>query len=48
MNTIKAFLKGVAEFRLSFTTHYENPSLARAYDQGRALAHKVTLRRFDN
>jgi hypothetical protein len=38
----------MAEFRLSFTTHYENPSLARAYDQGRELAHKVTLRRFDN
>jgi hypothetical protein len=47
METIKAFLQGVAEFRLSFTTHYENPSLARAYDQGRELAHKVTLRRFE-
>ena len=48
MNAIKAFLKGMAEFRLSFTTRYENPSLAHAYDQGRELAHKVTLRRFDN
>jgi hypothetical protein len=48
MNTVKAFLQGMAEFRLSFTKHYENPSLARAYDQGRELAHRVTLRRFDN
>jgi hypothetical protein len=48
MNTIKAFLKGVTEFRLSFTTHYENTAFARAYDQGRELAHKITLRKFEN
>ena len=48
MSKVKAFLNGVREFRLSFTEHYENLALARAYDQGRELAHKLTLRRFDN
>jgi hypothetical protein len=48
MNKVKAFLNGMREFRLSFTEHYENLALARAYDQGRELAHKLTLRRFDN
>ena len=47
MNKVKAFLQGVWEFRLSFTTHYAEHDLARAYDQGRELAHKLTLRKFD-
>jgi len=48
MKKVKAFLQGVWEFRLSFTTHYAEHDLARAYDQGRELAHKLTLRKFDN
>ena len=47
MNQIKAFITGLREFRLSFTTHYESPELLEAYDMGRELAHRLTLRRFD-
>ncbi|KKL79030.1 hypothetical protein LCGC14_2018890, partial [marine sediment metagenome] len=35
---IKAFIKGVLEFRLSCTTHYEGAKL-QAYDCGRDMAH---------
>ena len=48
MKKIKAFLQGVCEFRLSFTTHYDDYTLVTAYDSGRELAHKLTLRKFDN
>ena len=45
---VKAFLQGMWEFRLSFTTHYDDYALVTAYDSGRELAHKLTLRKFDN
>ena len=45
---IRAFLLGMAEFRLSLTTHYDDYRLLVAYDRGRELAHKLTLRRFDS
>lgn len=48
MKKVKAFLQGMWEFRLSFTTHYDDYALVTAYDQGRELAHKLTLRKFDN
>lgn len=41
---MKAFLLGVLEFRLSFTTRCENEY---AYDLGREWAHRLTLRRFE-
>lgn len=48
MKKVKAFLQGMREFRLSFTTHYDDYTLAIAYDSGREVAHKLTLRKFDN
>ena len=47
MAVIQAFLNGMREFRLSFTTFYTDYRLSRAYDHGRNLAHLLTLRRFD-
>ena len=47
MKHIKAFLTGMAEFRLSSTTSYD-PPLIDAYDAGRDLAHRLTLRRWDD
>lgn len=47
MSTVCAFLLGMWEFRLSFTTAYHDPDLGAAYDRGRELAHKITLRQFD-
>lgn len=41
-----AFLLGMREFRLGFTTHFNRLSDANAYSQGRALAHRMSLRRF--
>ena len=48
MNKIRVFLLGMAEFRLSFTTHFADNSLQHAYDTGREWAHRLTFRRFDN
>lgn len=47
MTNIKAFLLGLVEFRSAFTTHFENYEASLAYDTGRELAHKLTLRRFE-
>jgi len=47
MNHIKAFLNGAIEFRLSFTTHYEDESLMESYDWGREWAHRLTFRRYE-
>lgn len=47
MNVVLAFLLGVREFRLSFTTAYDDPDLGAAYDRGREFAHKITLRQFE-
>jgi len=48
MKTVLAVLNGICEFRSDFTTHYDDYSLMYAYDTGRELAHKLTLRRFDS
>lgn len=47
MNTIKAFLLGVWEFRSSFTTHV-GMSYIDAYDWGREWAHRLTFRRYES
>ena len=47
MRNIKAFLLGVVEFRLSFTTHHADWHQSICYDKGRELAHKLTLRHFE-
>jgi len=47
MDKVKAFIDGVREFRMSFTTHYADNNLQYAYDLGREWAHRLTLRRYD-
>lgn len=47
MTKLRAFILGVVEFRLSFTTHFEDEALLEAYDTGRELAHKLTFRRLE-
>jgi len=47
MAKICAFISGFVEFRLSFTRHYQNQDAAISYDLGRELAHKLTLRAFE-
>jgi hypothetical protein len=42
-----AFVKGALEFRLTFTTNYNDYGLLLAYDKGRETAHRLTLRRFE-
>jgi hypothetical protein len=44
----RAFLLGMREFRLSWTTHFDDYDELVAYDQGRDLAHRLTLRRYDD
>jgi len=39
-------LLGAREFRLSSTTHFDDPEIT-SYDSGRELAHMLTLRRFE-
>ena len=46
MNTIRAFLLGVREFRSEWTTPVDD-DLIETYDRGRELAHRLTLRRFE-
>ena len=47
MTKIKAFFLGLVEFRSAFTTHFDDYGATLAYDLGRELAHKLTLRRFE-
>lgn len=44
---ISAFINGMCEFKVSVTTHYWNERQTNAYDQGRELAHKLTLRQYE-
>jgi hypothetical protein len=48
MRILSAFILGMIEFRISFTTLYDTQCLNEAYDYGREAAHLITLRRFDN
>jgi len=43
---IKAFIRGVIEFRSDLTTHYDYP-LIESYDLGREWAHRLTFRIWD-
>jgi hypothetical protein len=43
---LRAFILGILEFRHDVTTALEWPEIL-AYDRGRDLAHRVTLRRFE-
>jgi hypothetical protein len=43
---MKAFIKGMLEFRSSATTNYDYPDIYK-YDAGRELAHRLTFRKWD-
>lgn len=45
---VRAFLLGIAEFRLGCTTGFDDYELLCIYDAGRDLAHRLTFRRFDH
>jgi hypothetical protein len=45
---IKAFINGMMEFRLSYTTSYDDLNLTNIYELGRELAHKLTFRRYES
>ena len=47
MNRIKAFILGMREFRLDYTTHFDGVELL-SYDYGREYAHRITMRIFDS
>lgn len=45
--TLYAFALGLIEFRQSVTTHFAREHQRAAYEHGRELAHKLTLRAFE-
>jgi hypothetical protein len=47
MAKVKAFFLGAYEFRSDLTTYFEDYDLLDAYDWGREIAHRVTLRYWD-
>jgi hypothetical protein len=46
--TTRAFILGLYEFRRMFTTSFDTHAEYAAYDKGRDLAHKLTLRYWDD
>jgi len=46
MKIIYAFYLGMKEFRQNFTT--ETPGYLNAYERGRDLAHRLTLRKYED
>ena len=47
MTKMQAFFLGMKEFRLGITTN-PGEEFIEAYDAGRELAHKLTMRKYDN
>ena len=48
MKKMNAFIQGIAEFRQAFTPHFDDWQLSKAYEKGREIAHKFTLRHFED
>jgi len=46
MSKLRIFLLGMLEFRLSVTTHFDEPEI-NTYDAGREFMHRLTLRYFE-
>ena len=44
---LKTFALGMIEFQTDFTTHFDDQELLETYDMGRELAHRLTLRKFE-
>lgn len=47
MQRLKAYLLGMYEFRLSSTTSFEDLAVQDAYEAGRDMAHRLTLRKYE-
>lgn len=47
MRRIHSFILGLLEFRSCYTTHFSDYDCQIAYDTGRELAHKLTLRKWE-
>lgn len=48
MRLMKAYWLGMVEFRSSWTHSHSDETLRAAYDKGRDMAHRLTLRCFDS
>ena len=48
MQKVRAFMLGMYEFRRDLTTHFDTDYMLEIYDRGRDLAHRITLRKYDN
>lgn len=46
LRRLRIFLLGMREFRLSCTTHFDEPEIE-TYDRGRDFAHRLTFRKWD-
>jgi hypothetical protein len=44
---LRVFLLGMREFKTTQTTHF-GPEFINVYDWGREIAHRLTLRRFED
>ena len=44
---LRIYLLGLREFRLGVTTHFDYPEIE-TYDSGREMAHRLTLRHWDD
>lgn len=45
---MRAFITGVLTFRHAFTISHDDQRLRDAFDAGRELAHRLTLRQFED
>lgn len=45
---VGAFVRGLYEFRSSFTAYYDDLGLREYYDVGRETAHKITFRHLED
>lgn len=48
MKRLKVFIRGMMEFRLSYTPHYSDLNLQYAYEYGRHYAHVLTFGIFED
>lgn len=47
MRRLRAFIRGMIEWRQSFTTYYRDWRTAHAYDLGRDFRHAINFRRYE-
>jgi len=47
MKKAAAFILGIFQFRSNITAHFDDLAQSEAYDHGRELAHRLTMRHFE-